>query len=585
MNFNFINQLKKTLQQNKLEQLEYILSNNLNNHYFTNDELYIVCFALNKIKNFKKSNKLISQRSKQAKEFILNKKFSRLEIFNHFYLNNKHEVLKLSVVSLEKIFDPEVVKIFYLSLKIIDEYLLFIKTVSKSTKKNLISDKDGIDILNFFKQHKEVLLENFVLLNLIRRNPTKDLMQCLAINYFKLKKYKLAKKYFEKLIKLNSINEYCIELVTINNILRNKDDAEKYLKLAIDNNKNDLKVIRLSHQMNLNPINDDLLVEKLSKSKYKSDDDRAYNYFYIGKLYEKKKNYKESFNYYSQANSIKNAVHKFNINQTIQESLFFLQNFNDKSHVLKAKKLLQEPEKKIPIFILGLPRSGTTLVEHIFGSHSEVQHFGERDFFFKNFKFLFDVYNLDNNKKIFENFSCEDYLKYGNFYKNNFYLYSGKNFFTDKMPFNYLYLGLIKYSIPNAKIILCKRDYRDVGLSIYKNFFAEDVNFAYEQHNIINYIKQYDKTINSWIDIFGEDIFQIDYNNLILNPKNNVSNMLKYCGLPWEDNCLEFYKKKLIADTVSVSQVTNPLYKNSIDNWKNYYEFLKDFFDSLESIK
>ena len=286
-------------------------------------------------------------------------------------------------------------------------------------------------------------------------------------------------------------------------------------------------------------------------------------------------------------NVIRNIENKFDINYVIKESNFFLDNFGNKNIAADAKLEFKSSNKIVntPIFILGLPRSGTTLIEHILGSHPQVVHFGERDYFFKNFKFLFDVFNLDNNKKIFDNLTISDYLEYGTCYRANFNLPFGKTFFTDKMPFNFFYIGLIKYALPDAKIILCKRDYRDIGLSIYKNFFAEKVNFAYSTQNIVQYISQFHKTINSWIDIYGDDIFQIDYNHLISNPKLTVSNMLDYCNLPWEETCLEFHKKKLSADTVSVMQVTRPIHDKSVDSWKSYYEFLKDFFDSLERIK
>lgn len=589
---NFISQLKISLDKNLPQNINYILEGSGDCFGLSNQDFYIVCYAYNFIKNYKKSNLLIQSRKKNLENLILKKKFLRLEIFNHFYLQNSTKVQALAKSNLKISFDTEVVKVFYLSLKSVGDYADFLISIVQSIKDNHIIDKDISSLLSFFIAHNELRIHAILLLKIFKKNKSdKAIIKNLAINYFQLKKYHLAKKYYEKLIKNNSTNELLLELALINNILRKKDDSENCIKLALYNNPNDLKALYYKRELDNSKINNQVLidaflnVEKNNISQCSLSKDLFY--FYFSNIYEKNFDYKKSFIYMQKGNDIRNQDVKYDIKNVIKEFNFFLDNFSNKNIVADAKLQFKNLNKKAntPIFIIGLPRSGTTLVEHILGSHSQVKHFGERNYFFKNFKFLFDVFNLDNNKKIFDNLKIANYLEYGDFYRSNFSLPAGKTFFTDKMPFNFLYIGLIKYALPDVKIILCKRDYRDIGLSLYKNFFAEDVNFAYDKKNIIQYISQFHKTINSWTDIFGDEIFQIDYNHLVADPKSMVSKMLNYCNLPWEDSCLEFHKKKLSADTVSVMQVTSPIYDKSVGSWKHYYEFLKDFFDELERIK
>ena len=589
---NFISQLKISLDKKLSENIKYILESSDDYIELSNQDFYIVCYAYNFVKNYKKSNLLIQSREKNLDNLNLKKKFLRLEIFNYYYLQNSAKVQALAKSSLAIYFDSEVVKVFYLSLKSVRDYSDFLISIVQSIKNNDILDKNISGLLSFFATHNELRIHAIFLLKILKKSKNNiTAIKNLAINYFQLKKYYLAKKYYEKLIKNNSTNELLLELTLINNILRRKNDSENYIKRALDNNSNDLKALYYKSELDNSEINNQILLENFLRveknSISQSTMPKDLFYFYLSNIYEKKKEYKKSFIYMQKANEIRNLNNKFDINRVIKESNFFLDNFSNKNIVADAKLQFKNLNKKAntPIFILGLPRSGTTLVEHILGSHSQVKHFGERDYFFKNFKFLFDIFNLDNNKKILDNLTTSDYLEYGDFYRSNFSMPSGKSFFTDKMPFNFFYIGLIKYTLPDAKIIFCKRDYRDVGLSLYKNFFAEDLNFAYNQESIIQYITQFHKTINLWINIFGDEIFQIDYNHLIADPKLTVSKILNYCGLTWEESCLEFHKNKLSADTVSVMQVTKPIYAKSVDSWKTYYEFLKDFFDSLEKIK
>lgn len=583
---NFINQIRLYLDKKLFDNLKFTLNSETNFSHLSNKDFYVICYAYHVIQDYQKSNELITKRINKLDDFNLKKNFLRLEIFNHFKLKNQADLKSLILSSLQLGLDVEVIKVFYLSIKNITDYDLFLKTTSRLIRKNYINSKDCLSLLIFFQQHQETFIQTLILQKLIKLHPDdKKILNNLGVSFFQLKKYHLAKKYFEKLLKLNQLNEVLLSLISINNILRNQDKAEEYLKMLLKNNPFDYQGLYQEQELNFYKEDNDTLISKyetILKNKANPSQDNYYLILAVSKLYEKNQNYKKSFEYIEKFNHIKNKSIQFDISNVQKESDFFLKNFSNKNFVLDIEKKNLTKSKKTPIFILGLPRSGTTLIEHILGAHSLVQHFGERNFFFKNFKFLFDVYNLDRNEKILGNLSPNHFLEYGNFYKEYFKLYSGKKYFTDKMPFNFLYIGLIKYTLPDAKIILCKRDYRDVGLSIYKNFFAEDIKFAYDKKFIIQYIKLFDETMREWIKVFDKRIFQINYDNLALDPKKYIKELLEYCELPWENSCIEFQKKKLLADTVSLHQVSNPIYDKSIGNWKNYYEFSEDFFNALE---
>jgi hypothetical protein len=148
------------------------------------------------------------------------------------------------------------------------------------------------------------------------------------------------------------------------------------------------------------------------------------------------------------------------------------------------------------------------------------------------------------------------------------------------MPFNFFYVSLIKKTIPHSKIIFCSRDYCDIGLSIYKNDFALNLDFAYDQKNIIDYVTAFDSIMKQWKNRLALEIYEIKYEDLIRDPETHVSSLLDFCNLEFDQDCLHFYKKQLTSDTVSTNQVTNNFYDSSIGVWKNYYPYYKSFFDS-----
>ncbi len=237
------------------------------------------------------------------------------------------------------------------------------------------------------------------------------------------------------------------------------------------------------------------------------------------------------------------------------------------------------------IFILGMPRSGTTLVEQILSNHSKVFGAGEQDIIneivqkkFTNKKLsLFLEPAIDSNKNILKEIGDEYLNKMKNISNN-----SERS--TDKLPFNFFWIGLIKLILPKSKIIHCFRDPKDNCFSIYKNHFQKGtINYSYDLNNIVEYYNLYSDLMNYWNKLFPNFMFNIKYESLVSNTKNEIINVLNFCDLVWDDNCLNFYKNKRSVKTASNVQVRSKIYNSSIGFWKNYEKHLKVYFDKLNT--
>ena len=303
--------------------------------------------------------------------------------------------------------------------------------------------------------------------------------------------------------------------------------------------------------------------------------------FALGKASDDLKNYNDAYSYYKEANylyrkrinfSIKNEELKFNI---------IKKNFNKE---LFRKFEGSSSNKKTPIFIVGMPRSGTTLVEQILSSHSKIFGGDEVEFIPELLNKNFGDYDSDKFYKNLENASLSNIRKIGDDYINKMNSLSGnKEFTTDKLPINFISIGFIKLILPNSKIIHCTRNPKDNILSIYKNHFpGGQINFAYDIDEIIEYYNLYYDLMNFWNKELPNFIYNIKYDEIINDTKNKILQILNFCNLKWEDNCLNFYKNKRSIKTASDIQVRSKIYKTSINSWKNYGKFFNEQFDKLK---
>jgi hypothetical protein len=156
---------------------------------------------------------------------------------------------------------------------------------------------------------------------------------------------------------------------------------------------------------------------------------------------------------------------------------------------------------------------------------------------------------------------------------------------TDKLPFNFMMIGLLKIARPTAKIIHCVRDPRDTGLSIYKqNFSTGNYRFAYDLKTIAQFHNLYRALMRHWHDVLPGVIYDIEYERLTSNPESEIRKLLSACDLEWQDKCLEFDKTEGVVKTASFYQVRQPMYTSSVRSWERYRAFLGPMLEKLEAV-
>jgi tetratricopeptide (TPR) repeat protein len=232
-----------------------------------------------------------------------------------------------------------------------------------------------------------------------------------------------------------------------------------------------------------------------------------------------------------------------------------------------------------PIFIVGLPRTGTTLVERIIGSHSSVFAAGELDNFGREM-----VGQLQRNRtneqltraELIDHCSSLRFEDLGRDYIESTRPMTGDlPHFIDKLPFNSLYVGLIHRALPNARIINLERHPMATCFSVYKQLFRDPYPFSYDLEDLSKYYLAHQDLMRHWKTLMPGVIHTVRYEHLVEDTENETRELLKYCQLDWEDDCLRFYDNKVASTTASAAQVRQPVYRSSLDRWQAYREFLQ----------
>ena len=242
-----------------------------------------------------------------------------------------------------------------------------------------------------------------------------------------------------------------------------------------------------------------------------------------------------------------------------------------------VKDLLYKTSKGdlTPIFIIGMPRSGTTLVEQIISSHSKITGLGELPFV-SQFGYPIATGILKCSEESILNFRS-------NYLEKLKSLTNGNLLITDKMPQNFLYTGLIAASFPEAKILHAKRNPAAVCWANYKQWFrSKDLGYSYSIDDIIKYHRIYEDLMKFWNKLLKNRIYEINYEDLTVNHEVEIKKLIKHLGLAWEESCLYPEKNKRSVSTASNIQIRNKIFKGSSQKWKKYKPFLNGALDSLE---
>ena len=329
------------------------------------------------------------------------------------------------------------------------------------------------------------------------------------------------------------------------------------------------KSLSLIHKYNSNDNHIKVMEEKLTKNIEVGDAKRLN--FALGKAYEDIGSSKKSFKFYETANKLHKR--KFNINNEVEY-------FNKIKKEFEKEKIasLGDYGQKI-IFVLGMPRSGTTLAEQILSSHKSVYGAGELNFLREAINN--ELFNKNGNF----NLNNSNLKKAKDYYLEKIKIFGNKNqFLIDKAPLNFKWIGVIKLIFPNSKIIHCKRNAMDVCWSNYKNFFTSKLmDYSYDFNDLAVFYKAYDRLMNFWKRDPENNIFDLTYEDLVSNKTFETKRLLEFCGLGWDENCLNFHKNKKAVSTASLAQVRQPLYSSSVLKWKNYSDELSELKRLLES--
>ncbi len=405
------------------------------------------------------------------------------------------------------------------------------------------------------------------------------LLYKLAFALSRTGEFKSATAYAEKILRqdahyLPAMNLLCSVYEKISEVEKGWEMAQSMAEQHPDN----AAVIIVYGKYALRQKQQDLAISKLknilSKGNLKGEEYLSINML-LGKLYDSINEYEHAFSYFKKANSLKYNdydVNEFKNNVSLITSFFSKERY----HEIPTS----ENDSGEVIFILGMPRSGSSLIEQILSSHSKVYAAGELPHI-NNIALTIDQPGGQYPTAL-ERISVSELNHYADDLLTTLRSMSSESSnITDKLPHNFLFIGLIHKLLPQAKIINCLRDPIDTCLSCYFQHFGGHHPYAYDLSNLAVYYQQYLKLMSHWRDELKIPILNIQYEDVVNDTKSEVERMLSFVGLDWEDNCLEFYKQKRSVHTASYAQVSEKIYNKSVKRWKNYESYIAELTDRL----
>ena len=301
--------------------------------------------------------------------------------------------------------------------------------------------------------------------------------------------------------------------------------------------------------------------------------------FAWAKVNDGQKNYPVAFAAYKKGNDLKRSEN--NYNKATSNKLFSTIMSAYSEEFLSTVSSIGLAEDK-PIFILGMPRSGTTLVEQIISSHTGVTGAGELTYMGDQAK-LFKGGQVAFHKR-FPSMGVSQWEEIAQTYLAGLNNYDeGKARITDKMPHNFLNIGMISKLLPNAKIIHCKRNPVANCLSIYKTYFGAKNShlYAYNLKELAHYHNLYEDLMAHWRLVLPGRFYEVSYEKLTSNQEQESRQLIEYCGLEWQEACLDFHKTDRKVKTASALQVRQPMHNQSVGLWKRYGDALQPLLDDL----
>ena len=306
--------------------------------------------------------------------------------------------------------------------------------------------------------------------------------------------------------------------------------------------------------------------------------------FTLGKAFEDRKHFDRAFEYYHRGNTKHRGTIAYDPVQTSITHQKIRDTFDaDLLGVLREQGVGAEDAD--PIFILGLPRSGSTLLEQILASHSQVDGTSELPDLGRISNMVTDKESGRQYPEGIQEMDPKDITALGQEYLSRTRRHRGSNpYFTDKMPNNFAHIGLILATMPNAKIIDARRYPLDSCIGCYKQHFARGQTFTYDLFELAEFYLEYDEMMSHWNKVAPERVLRVQYEEVVADLQNQVRRILDYCKLPFERQCVDFHETKRAVRTASSEQVRQPIYSGSIGTWRRFEKHIGPLIEGLDPL-
>lgn len=310
--------------------------------------------------------------------------------------------------------------------------------------------------------------------------------------------------------------------------------------------------------------------------------DRVHVAFALGKAYEDAGGYEASFKHYAEGNLLKKTQSRYGADRTSTEIRDQIDLCDEALFRARPDTGFDAPD---PIFVVGLPRAGSTLLEQILSSHSQVDGTQELPNILGLAQSLKRRGRLEQDSDypaILQALDHDEFGKFGQAYIEDTAVHrQSAPFFIDKMPNNFRHIGLIKLILPNAKIIDARRHPMSCGFSVFKQLFAEGQEFSYSLEDIGSYYRDYLALMDHWDSVLPGFVLKVQHEEVVDDLESQVRRMLDFCGLPFEEACLKYHETERNVRTPSSEQVRQPIFKTALEQWKNYEPWLDSYKDAL----
>jgi tetratricopeptide (TPR) repeat protein len=311
-------------------------------------------------------------------------------------------------------------------------------------------------------------------------------------------------------------------------------------------------------------------------------DDQGHLAFALGKALEDRKQYDESFEFYSLGNAIRRKDHRYDPRKNIYNTARQIKALDAAFFAARQGYGCMAPD---PIFIVGLPRAGSTLLEQILASHSQVEGTSELPDIIAMSRKLGGRSRRNQATKypeILNDLTPLQFAELGESYMRTTRVQRrGAPYFIDKMPNNFQHVGLIHLILPNAKIIDARRHPMAGCFSCFKQLFAHGQTYTYDLADLGHYYRDYVKLMDHWDEVLPGRVLRVQYEDMVADTEAQIRMLLDYCGLEFEEQCLRFYETDRAIRTPSAEQVRQPVYKEGLEHWRNYEKHLGPLKEAL----